>query len=95
MVGALPEGYYDIQVIADKHESFKQTVLLTADQTNVVRAFISLQLVTYNWTVTPVETEDHYLITIETTFEANVPAPVVNMAKTPMPIPNNALFRSI
>ena len=34
----------------------------------------------YTWTVERVEIEDRYRITIETEFEANVPAPVVTIS---------------
>ena len=80
LIHGLIEGYYDLEVKAEQHQVSRQTLLVTADRTNETRAFISRELVSYKWTVTPVQTEDHYRITIETTFEANVPAPVVTIS---------------
>jgi hypothetical protein len=77
--GALREGYYDIDVTADRHASFQTTKLVTAGITNTVSAFLSRRTVTYNWTVEPTQIEDRYKVTIETTFETNVPLPVLTM----------------
>ncbi len=53
---------------------------MNAGTDNSLRAFISKQLVNYSWTVQEVEIEDTYRITVETTFETNVPAPVVTIS---------------
>ena len=76
----LPEGYYDIEVRAAKHNKYTETLYLAAGITNTVRAFLPQQAITYTWTVRPVEIEDRYEITIETVFETNVPAPVVSVS---------------
>ena len=76
----LPEGYYDIEVRADKHNKYTQTLYLEPGTTNTVRAFLPKQTVTYTWTVVPVEIEDRYEITINTVFETNVPAPSVSIS---------------
>ena len=47
--------------------------------TNDVTAFLSRQTVRYSWTVVPTQVQDRYRIVVETTFEANVPAPVVTI----------------
>jgi hypothetical protein len=75
----LNEGYYDIEVTADKHTSYRATHLLKAGITNQVQSFVSRQTVTYTWTVEPVQIEDRYRLVINTTFEANVPAPAVTL----------------
>ena len=76
----LNEAYYDIEVTADKHTSYRSTQLLKGGITNDVQAFISRQTVTYTWTVEPVQIDDQYRVAIETTFEGNVPAPVVTLS---------------
>ena len=76
----LMEGYYDLEVSADRHSNFRGTHFVTAGITNEVSAFMSIQTVRYNWTVERIEIEDRYKITIETEFEANVPAPVVTVS---------------
>jgi hypothetical protein len=78
-VPQLWEGYYELEVTADRHTVYQNTHLVVAGQTNELTTFLSRQVVTYNWTVEPVEIEDRYQITIDTTFEANVPAPVVTV----------------
>jgi hypothetical protein len=44
-----------------------------------VQAFLPRNLVTYTWTVTPTQVADQTDITLQTTFEANVSAPVVTV----------------
>jgi subtilase family serine protease len=78
-VAQLPEAYYEIELMADKHTTYRNTHLLMAGRTNDISAFLSRQVVTYNWTVEPIEIEDRYQITIETTFETVVPIPVVTI----------------
>ncbi|MBR5757480.1 MAG: hypothetical protein IKX88_02645, partial [Thermoguttaceae bacterium] len=76
-VAGLAEGYYDIYVAADKHNNYNATIYLDENQTH--NAFLQMQTVRYEWTVTPTTIEDEYDITVETIFEANVPAPVVTV----------------
>ncbi len=78
-VGQLPEAYYEVELTADRHTSYRQTHLVRAGQTNEISAFLSRQVVTYNWTVEKIEIEDRYKITVETTFETVVPLPVVTV----------------
>lgn len=78
-VSQIPEGYYELEVTADKHSSYKATQFLKAGETNSLSAFLSRQTVRYTWTVVPTEIEDRYRIVVETEFEANVPAPVVTI----------------
>jgi subtilase family serine protease len=78
-VPQLLEGYYDLEVSADRHNSYRNTHLILSGTTNEVSTFISRQTVRYTWTVERIEIEDRYRITIETEFEANVPAPVVTI----------------
>jgi Ca2+-binding RTX toxin-like protein len=71
------EGSYKLEVKADKHDTFRQTIQLDAGETEKINAFLSRQTVQYNWTVTPTEIEDKYNITVESVFETNVPIPTV------------------
>jgi uncharacterized membrane protein YgcG len=79
LVPELPEGYYNLELNADQHTPFRCTVFIEPGITNEVLAFLSYQTVRYTWTVERIEIEDRYKITIETEFEANVPAPVVTI----------------
>jgi uncharacterized membrane protein len=73
----LREGYYTIQVTADKHQTFNATIFLEAGKTKTVEAFLAGEYVTYTWNVVPTEIEDVTTVTLVTTYETNVPAPVI------------------
>lgn len=76
----IPEGNYDIEVTAVQHSTFRGTLSIAAGEEKEVRAFLQRQLVSYRWSVVPVETEDRYVVTLEAVFETNVPAPVVTVS---------------
>ncbi len=76
----LPEGWYRVDVNAFEHESFSGNYYVTAGQPNEQEIFISKQLVKYSWKVEEVDIQDVYEVKIETTFETNVPAPVVTVS---------------
>jgi len=73
------EGRYNLEVSAEKHGTYHSTIEIVAGQVKEISAFLSRQMVTYNWTVEPVQIEDQYRITLEAEFETNVPAPVVTV----------------
>ncbi|MCI0538539.1 MAG: Ig-like domain-containing protein, partial [Verrucomicrobiales bacterium] len=79
LVKDLVESYYEIQVSAEKHTTYKGTHLVVPGQEHTVQAFLSRQAVQYIWTVVPTEIEDRTKITIETVFETVVPMPVVTI----------------
>ncbi|MBQ9370589.1 MAG: fibronectin type III domain-containing protein, partial [Thermoguttaceae bacterium] len=72
----LPEGYYDVYVSIEGHNTYNETVFVEAGE-NSLLAFLPLQTVRYEWSVTPTQIEDKYDITIDVVYEVNVPAPVV------------------
>ena len=76
-VSGVMEGVYELDLSANQHAPFRGKAVVSAGQTNSVLAFLSLQTVTYVWTVVPTSIQDTSHITIQATFEANVPAPVV------------------
>ncbi len=76
---SLTEGYYEVDVSADKHTSHRGPTFLAAGRTNDLEIFISRTLVQYIWTVVPTEIEDRTRIVIETEFETVVPLPVVTI----------------
>ncbi|TRU88111.1 MAG: hypothetical protein EWV76_09640 [Microcystis novacekii Mn_MB_F_20050700_S1] len=73
----LAEGYYKLRVTADNHDAYEQNIYIGAGETENIQAFLSRQTVKYTWTVTPTEIEDKYIITVQSTFETNVPIPTV------------------
>ena len=76
---AMPEGYYEIEVNADKHTSFIGNTFVPAGTTNQFEPFVSRTLIQYVWSVQPTEIEDHTKIVIDTIFETVVPLPVVTI----------------
>ncbi|MBU6399153.1 MAG: hypothetical protein KGS61_02445 [Verrucomicrobia bacterium] len=75
----LTEAYYIVDVSADKHDPFRETALVPAGLTTNVVAFLSRQTVTYSFTVTPTTIPDQYTFQIDSTFETQVPIPVVTI----------------
>jgi len=76
----LVSAYYTVHVEAPEHGSFQTTFLLAADQTNGITAFLALQLVSYTWTVVPTQVADSYDFTLTTTFQTQVPWPVLTVS---------------
>jgi hypothetical protein len=75
----LAEGYYSLRITADNHDSYQQNIYIGAGKTEDIQAFLSRQTVKYTWTVTPTEIEDRYTISVQQTFETDVPIPVVTL----------------
>ena len=73
------EGPYTLEVRSEDHETYRNTVRIEAGELNINEVFISRNLVEYTWTVEEIEIEDRTRITIDATFETNVPAPVVTV----------------
>ena len=78
-VDQLPEGYYRLHVNADRHSDFDEVILIEAGKTKLSDVFVQYQGVTYSWNVVPTEIEDQYTFELISTFETNVPAPVVTI----------------
>ncbi len=79
LASQLMEGYYRIDLTAEKHNGYRDTTLLVAGKENDVLAFLGRQAVQLIWTVTPTEIQDRTKITIEAVFEAFVPMPVITV----------------
>lgn len=75
----LNEGYYHLHVMADRHDTYDQNVLVSPGETTEHLATISYQAIRVDWTVEETEVEDEYDITTKLTYETQVPVPVVEM----------------
>ena len=75
----LPEGYYQLNVTADKHDSYKNNVLVDPGSTTNKVICLSYQAVSVSWDVEETEVEDEYNIVTTVKYETNVPAPVVEV----------------
>ena len=56
----LNEGYYHLNVTAEKHDSYSQNVLVSPGDVTTHLATISYQAITVNWDVEETEVEDEY-----------------------------------
>ncbi len=76
-LSALKEGFYNLEVTAENHETYRQSLKLNAGEIKIINAFLSRQTVKYTWNVIPTEIEDKYNIVVQSIFETNVPVPTV------------------
>lgn len=83
----ITESNYYLEVAAPKHGTYRSPVQIVAGQTKEIHAFLPRQLVTYTWTVEPVQIEDKYRVVLEATFETHVPAPVVTIEPRTVVVP--------
>ena len=79
LLTGVTEGYYQLEARADSHNASRSNILVTASQGTEVSAFLARELISYVWTVTPTEIEDHYTFTLDVKFATDVPAPVVTI----------------
>lgn len=75
----LTSAYYNIAVTAPDHGNFNTTLLLAANATTPVTAFLPLNLVDYTWTVIPTSIPDTYDFTLTTIFVTEVPWPEITV----------------
>lgn len=73
----IPCGTYYCKVSKDKHGDFTELVYVEAAATSSVEAFLAIAPITYSWQVTPTTVEDEYEFKLITTYETQVPTPVV------------------
>ena len=73
------EGYYQLYVTADKHDSYRQNIMVNPGDTTVHLATISYQAITITWDVVETEVEDEYEIVTTVEYETQVPVPVMRM----------------
>ena len=75
----LTEAYYFVTATADDHGPFRQTALVVAGGVTNVTAFLPREAVKYTFIVEPTTVEDRYTLRVESTFETQVPLPVVTI----------------
>lgn len=73
----LPAGYYTLEVTADKHDSYKNTIMVDPGKENKEVIDLSYRAITYSWKVEETTVEDEYEIRTDVKYETNVPVPVV------------------
>ncbi|MBP6574412.1 MAG: hypothetical protein KA230_08175, partial [Flavobacteriales bacterium] len=73
----IPEGTHRITVTAAGHANYQGTFTMNPGATAEVRVFLSVQAITFSWSVVPTTVPDVYEVVLTTTFQTNVPKPVV------------------
>ncbi|WAR18704.1 TEuncharacterized [Mya arenaria] len=72
------EDVYTLRAEAEGHAYYSEVILASADQTQL-DIFLQRIAVKYTWSVEPTTVQDVYIIQLESTFETNVPMPVVTI----------------
>ena len=75
----LTEGYYTLGVSADKHDSYRNNIVIDPGLTTHKSVNLSIEAINISWKVEETEVEDEYTIVTTVKYETNVPAPVVQM----------------
>ncbi len=76
-VTGLPSGSYTYRVNSDKHLTSSGRFWIRPGTTVDQAVALQYSPITVEWEVVPITIKDHYSLVLNTTFETNVPAPVV------------------
>lgn len=73
----LPEGRYILEVTAEKHEAYKNQLMIDPGKDKNVEAFLAYQNVTYDWNVIETEVEDLYNLELVADYDVRIPKPAL------------------
>jgi len=74
---SLPSGRYQYRISADNHQEARGRLQIRPGVTQAQEVLVDYTLITVEWSVTEVTLQDRYDITLNATYETQVPAPVV------------------
>ncbi|RJP79798.1 MAG: hypothetical protein C4522_09325, partial [Desulfobacteraceae bacterium] len=83
----LPSGRYKYRITANNHQEQIGRFWIKPGVTASEDVFLDYNLVTVEWEVTEITIQDKYEITLNTTFETNVPAAVVIASPSSVSLP--------
>jgi uncharacterized membrane protein YgcG len=83
----LPSGRYKFRATAPNHQDVIGSLIVKPGITVSQEIFLDYNLVTVEWSVTPITITDSYTITAFATFVTNVPAPVVLLEPLSVTLP--------
>lgn len=86
----LPAGSYRYRASAPNHQEAAGRVVIKPGLTVNQPVFLEYTLITVEWDVREITIEDRYEITLNATFETDVPAPVVVIQPTSINLPKMA-----
>ena len=83
----LPAGYYKFRAKATNHQEIGGRLIIKPGITLNQPVFLDYNLVTVEWSVREITIQDRYEITLNATYETNVPAAVVVMQPSSINLP--------
>jgi hypothetical protein len=84
----LPAGHYKFRATATNHQEIGGRLTLKTGLTLTQPVFLDYNLITVEWSVREITIQDRYEITLNATFETDVPAPVVVLQPASINLPN-------
>ncbi|WGZ96378.1 MAG: right-handed parallel beta-helix repeat-containing protein [Candidatus Thiothrix putei] len=84
----VPAGIYQYRISADKHQDKTGQIQIKPGTTVVEEVFLEYRLVTVEWSVNEITLHDNYEITLEATYETDVPAAVVVVNPVSVTLPD-------
>ncbi|MFN2186397.1 MAG: hypothetical protein ACK2UU_20640, partial [Anaerolineae bacterium] len=90
-VNDLPAGRYRFRASAPNHEDLLGRLTIKPGVTTAQAIFLDFNLITVEWSVTEITLQDKYEITLQATFETDVPAAVVVLEPTSTTLPEMAV----
>jgi RHS repeat-associated protein len=90
LVQNLPVGRYSVRLAANGHNDRSDVIWIKPGMTVSKDYTLESQLVTVEWSVKETTIQDKYEIVLNTTFQTDVPAPVVVMEPASLSLPDMA-----
>ena len=91
MFNDLPAGQYQFKAKADNHQEIGGRLIVKPGVTFTQPVFLKYNTVTVEWSVREIAIQDRYDITINATFETDVPAAVVVLQPASVNLPKMAV----
>jgi YD repeat-containing protein len=83
----LSAGRYQLRIAADRHEPYTRRVTIQPGLIAAEQIQLAYNPVSFTWDVVPVTFQDRYQLVLTTTFETNVPVPVVVVEPSSISLP--------
>ncbi|MDD2763158.1 MAG: chitobiase/beta-hexosaminidase C-terminal domain-containing protein [Opitutaceae bacterium] len=87
LLNDLPAGRYKLRLTADRHEPYIGRITIKAGVVYSEQIQLAYTPVSFTWEVVPVTFQDRYEIILTTTYETNVPVPVVIVEPSSISLP--------
>lgn len=84
----IPAGRYSVWVNADGYQESHQRIRIQPGLISSQQIFLDYSLIKLDWSVREITLEDRYQVTLNATFETDVPAAVVMLEPTNVPMPD-------